>query len=692
MRLKSLSMRNFRQFRESDIEFSTDSEKNVTVIHGQNGSGKTTLMNAFLWVLFEDLQSLENPEQLVNQGALMEIEPTETVPVEVTLEFDQDGQHHTVTRRHIIRKESNEDRSGTVVEETFTIEYVNDVGEVVEPETEKEYIRQIVPHDLADLFFFDGEYINDLTGVDNDGEIRKAIRKMMGLTILERSIDHLEWVEREFRKELQDAGGDELQELIDKQEEKEDDLKEVKDRLTDKKRKRGSIEDSIADISDILAQLEDTEELEKERNELEEERNRLDDERDDVNDKLKRKLSENGFLTYAMPAFEATAERIEELREEGKIPSELSNEFVDDLLQSGTCICDRDLTRGTEEYKSVKSYKSDVEADGLDKTAIQLVSHFGQISEAHSNFHDDTADLIKEREELAEEIEEINGRIDDLEVEIEEKTDDVDNIGDQTNIDGLDIDDIYSPSDLQAARREKRDEKKTLTEEIGGLKTKKEELKEAIGELNDQIDRAQTEAKEADLARIRMQSTAKAREDLQETYEEFQNTVREHADERVSETFESVITGNFEAQITEEFGLEVYDPNYDTPVPVNKSRGQRQVASLSFIGSLVDLARQRYEDDEDYTYFSGGIYPVVMDSPFGALDNEHRRMVSRAISRLADQVIVMATDSQWEGPVREELSVNIGKQYFLEHDQEGGVNRTPITTARNESVAVTGDD
>lgn len=692
MRLKSLSMRNFRQFRDADLEFSTDPEKNVTVIHGQNGSGKTTVMNAFLWVLFEDLRSLENPDQLVNQGALMEADPTDTVPVEVTLEFGQDENHHTITRRHIIRKEGPEDRTGTVVDETFTIEYINDAGEVVEPETEMEYIRQIVPRDLADLFFFDGEYINDLTGVDNEGEIRKAIRKMMGLTILERSIDHLEWVEREFRQELQDTGGDELQELIDEQERREEELEEVEQRLTDKKRKRSSVEDSIADISEILAQLEDTAELEEERNELEDKRESLEDERAKINAKLEEELSDSGFLTYAMPAFEATAERIDKLREEGKIPSELRNEFVNDLLESGTCICGRDLTRGTDEYQSVESYKSDVEADGLDQTAIQLVSHFGRISKAHSKFHDRTADHIEEREEIADEIERINGEIDDLEVEIEEKTDEVDGLGDQTDIEGLDPNELYAPSDLQAARREKREEKQRLTEEIGGLKTKKEDLNEEIENLNERIDEAQTEAKEADLARIRMQSSATVRKELQETYQEFQQTVREHADERVSETFESVISGNFEARITEEFGLEVYDPNYDTPLPVNKSRGQRQVASLSFIGSLVDLARQRYEDDEDYKYFSGGIYPVVMDSPFGALDNEHRRMVSRTVAQLADQVIVMATDSQWEGPVREELSAHIGEQYYLEHEQEGGVNETPITTVESEPVPVTGGD
>jgi hypothetical protein len=52
----------------------------------------------------------------------------------------------------------------------------------------------------------------------------------------------------------------------------------------------------------------------------------------------------------------------------------------------------------------------------------------------------------------------------------------------------------------------------------------------------------------------------------------------------------------------------------------------------------------------------------------------------------------MATDAQWEGPVREELSARIGRQYYLEHEQEGGTNNTPITTVRSETSAAMGDD
>lgn len=147
-----------------------------------------------------------------------------------------------------------------------------------------------------------------------------------------------------------------------------------------------------------------------------------------------------------------------------------------------------------------------------------------------------------------------------------------------------------------------------------------------------------------------------------------------------------------QAEISEDFALKIWQQVGDKQIEVDKSRGERQIASLAFIGSLVDIAQERYESEADSEYFdTGGIYPIVMDSPFGALDKTHRREVSEAIPRLANQVVVFATDAQWEGPVEEEMEEIIGEVYWLNFTEGDGKDNHPQTRIETEQMTARGD-
>ena len=53
MLIRKMTLHNFRQYiGTQNIEFSTDKDKNVTVLIGINTSGKTTLIRAFEWILY----------------------------------------------------------------------------------------------------------------------------------------------------------------------------------------------------------------------------------------------------------------------------------------------------------------------------------------------------------------------------------------------------------------------------------------------------------------------------------------------------------------------------------------------------------------------------------------------------------------------------------------------------------------
>ena len=84
MKILSLKMKNFRQFHgDQKIEFSTDENKNITLIHAENGVGKTALLNAIKWCFFEETTlNFSQRDDLLNNYAKDNDDKTYYVAVE----------------------------------------------------------------------------------------------------------------------------------------------------------------------------------------------------------------------------------------------------------------------------------------------------------------------------------------------------------------------------------------------------------------------------------------------------------------------------------------------------------------------------------------------------------------------------------------------------------------------------------
>ena len=103
MIIHKLEMYNFRQYIDlQEISFSTDPEKNVTVLIGVNTSGKTTIIRAFEWCLYGK-NGFEDPVLLNSEVRdNMNVGDTQEVWVAVTFSHeDSNGQKiYTLKRKY----------------------------------------------------------------------------------------------------------------------------------------------------------------------------------------------------------------------------------------------------------------------------------------------------------------------------------------------------------------------------------------------------------------------------------------------------------------------------------------------------------------------------------------------------------------------------------------------------------------
>lgn len=661
----------------SAIEFSTDDEQNVTVIHGQNGAGKTTILNAFKWLLYDQVEFTNRPDRLATEGAMAEADVGEPVTVKVRLEFDHEGSQYVAIRQTKYRKIQTGDYDGERIDDSLTVT-IDDGTQTRQPGNPKNTLQQIIPERLSDLFFFDGEDIDELSQFDNREHIQEAIQNIMGLTILERATRHLEEVASRFEDEAAEYGSDELADLIERKQDIESEIEDLERKQTDKERAIDQIEDEILELNQKLEQFEESEGLQKQRKKYEKEIVELEQEIEQIETNIRAQINDNGFITAGSSLIRDTATDINKLREKGDLPSRLSNEYLNTLLEAGECICGRPLEYDTESYTQVASMRGDVSTDGVDQAALRLIGSLDQFLDRKEAFFEETDKLIEKRSEKRDEIQKLEEQVDKISSELQDM--------ETVTSEGLSI------SELNEQREAKLAEKERLNQEIGKIAERIEQHDQRREHLEEQISQQESEAKKAEVARRRQRVAELVQQDIQDSFDNLKDTVRQWSDQRVRQTFTTIASKNYKAGIDDDFSLEIHRENQaGERVEVDISTGERQIASLAFIGSLVKIAQDRYEDENEYEYFTGGIYPIVMDSPFGALDNTHRAEVSRVIPELGSQVIVLATDSQWEGPVQNQMTDQIGQRYQLEYQHEGGENNRPQTTIRSEQVSVGGE-
>src|SRR5207249_1831686 len=134
-------------------------------------------------------------------------------------------------------------------------------------------------------------------------------------------------------------------------------------------------------------------------------------------------------------------------------------------------------------------------------------------------------------------------------------------------------------------------------------------------------------------------------------------------DARVKEVYERISYKPYSPSLSPDFRLRLSKTVGGEELNVAKSTGESEILSLSFVGAVAERARRRYEETRKngqqasagLLSFQGGIFPIVLDAPFGTLDARYQTQVAKALPELAPQVIVFVSKEQGFNAVREEL-------------------------------------
>lgn len=668
MRLLSLSVENFRQFcGPYRIRFATSEDRNVTVVYGANGAGKTTFLNAFTWCLYDKFTpAFEKPDHLINEKTWSEASAGSDVSCKVVVEFDHEDRRYVVQRVTTRRKQESGE-SQVVRDSELSIDVTEESGSTTRVKIPDQIIGQILPSRLSSFFFFDGERIENLVKPEAYQEIQDAIKTVLGLEAVERAIKHLATAGKKLESELKEVATPETQKHIaekqsyekDAETKREDKIKAVSN-IESLKKEQGAIEEK-------LRGLEEAKRLQEKRDGLQKEYDENEASIVAARKEVARKCSRHGYLAFSKNLFESVVVALNSHRDKGEIPSPMKRQFVEDLLERAECICGTPLTPGTGPYDKVKSWKDRSGLADVEEAWTRLCAH--------------AEDLQSAREELFQFLSEKNSFLAARAATRTLLRQRLTAVGD-----ALGATESEEVRQLEERRHKVVEQEEQYKKTIWNLDRELEELEKHIKDKERQIQASQVQETKEKKARLRVQAARRAREVFEKILQLRTDDVRCQLDERIKSTYSKISYKAYTPGLNDQFHLELTKAIGSSGEAVAKGTGENQILSLYFVGALADLARSRLGDGSRTSHaigFQGGIYPIVMDSPFGSLDENYREQVAGAIPLLAPQVIVFVTKSQGLGEVREKFLPRIGIEAVITYF-------TPKPEVDEEEIALGG--
>lgn len=138
-------------------------------------------------------------------------------------------------------------------------------------------------------------------------------------------------------------------------------------------------------------------------------------------------------------------------------------------------------------------------------------------------------------------------------------------------------------------------------------------------------------------------------------------------EKRVQEIFSQISFTPYIPKLSDKYELTLIENTSGKEVGVAASTGENQILSLSFIGGIIDRVRE-WSENKMLMGPNSSTFPVVMDSPFGSLNIIYRRQIAKIIPKLANQLVILVTKTQWQGEVAQEMQNCIGREYVLAYN------------------------
>ena len=614
----------------------------IILFGGMNGGGKTTLLDAIRLALYGHRAQCSTRGNLtygdfLSQCVNRNTPPTEKTRIELAFEHIQDDQ---IVEYRIVRTWEKNPKDG---KDTLGI-LDGEWPDYYLANTWDEYIENLLPLGISNLFLFDGEQVKELAELETPPPlVVDAIQSLLGLELAERLAADLDILVTRKKKQLaktkEIANLEEVEQKINQQ---KTDLEVIKDKKIDleKKLKKSQQKQKKA----MRKFVSEGGKIAAERSQLEQE---LKDTELDV-DNARQEMVElaGGALPIALisPLLEQASSQgdLEILRHEAEIALDAFQERDKRLLNYLD-----DLSISTDKISKIEEF--------LNQENLTLKDDINQVNEPWLSADEETLILLEnllryEIEDSLKSARESLTRLKDFEVEIDilEKQ-----LAAAAPPEAYEI--------LATTLQESQTELARAEVAYENSKRDSKKLEDAITQTKKELLSYTDETIERHNIQHIINSSAKVKQTLQLFKHKLTLKKLNKLEREVTECFRYLLHKSDlvhrVAIDTDNFTLFLYN-NQGQLVPKNRiSAGEKQLLAISFLWGLARVSGRRL--------------PVAIDTPLGRLDSSHRQnLVERYFPAASHQVILFSTDTEISKSEVENLRnlEAIANEYLLKYD------------------------
>lgn len=397
MRIENIEIRNFRQFRNLQLNFPCVSGKNdLHIIYAKNGVGKTNILNAITWCLYDTEMHLGDKytaSAILNNQQAQELrehlsDGESTIgDVTVSLLFSSDITTEKIKFQRVGKFNVTNDAIVSVSTQFSIMHFID--GEWIFMESEEDtlsLIKKNVPEEIHEYIFFDGEHLENYFKAGLSENIKNGIEELTQAKIIEKAemafhkylIDVLNpQIAKSTQKDVAIAQLelDKLQTAIDSSNVTIGELSTQIHKCDNDIANIDSIISGHVHVSEKTARLKELETL-----------------IDNKKEAIAKKKSE--MMTFAReyvqyfalyPAIKNLYLYIQEQDKHGKLPPRIDKFLLDSIEKhKHCCVCDQDLS--DHSYDFIMELKKELEVSSetsalLNKAVVYLRQYLTKISE-----------------------------------------------------------------------------------------------------------------------------------------------------------------------------------------------------------------------------------------------------------------------------------------------------------------------